>query len=99
MNVRFWSRLLHILRSRRVLASLTGVLVTVMVMWVPELEAVQDELMTVIMSVLLVGLGGASAYNRLRVQELVATLNGNDDPSTDTDHTKGEPDVNDTRLP
>ena len=99
----FWQRLLIVLRSRRVLGALAGVLVTVIVMWVPELEAVQDELMTVIMSVLLVGLGGASAYNRLRVRELEETVQADrlaDDESANiTEQMKGDVDADHAGLP
>lgn len=64
MNSIFWStvgkRLLRVLRSRRVLLAVAGLVVSLLVVWLPELEAVQDELMTLIVTVLLAVIGNDS---------------------------------------
>ena len=49
-----------VLRLKRVQLSLATILVTLLIMWFPALEALRDDLMILIIGILMVALGGYS---------------------------------------
>lgn len=90
-------RLRQVFQSRRVLTALGGLLVSIIIVLVPALQNIEEELMTVIVSVLILILGGSTAYNQLRstghsasdeVDSLTAQSDSND-TDDECDNTDG----------
>ena len=67
-NPAFWSRLRQVLTSVRTLISLGSFLVTILIVWLPELQTLQNDLMTFIVMGLLL-LSGYTLRDAVRISE------------------------------